>query len=70
MFIGIPTSEEETATHRPKAENMASGLQGLVDGLNHTRAKPRVVTGVAIYPDWETDEAEWATYEALWLGVR
>lgn len=68
LFFGIPTSEEKTWTHWPSAENMRSGLQGLIDGLNDAKAQAAAVTGVAIYPYWDTDKAEWAIYEALWLG--
>lgn len=69
LLFGIPTSEEQSFTHRPNAENMTSGLQGTLDGLNDLTAVPAVVTGVAIYPYWETDAAEWNLYEALWLGA-
>jgi hypothetical protein len=69
LFFGVPTSEERTATHQPEAENMVSGLLGIVDGLNDDEARPAVVTGVAIYPEWETDDAEWRSYESLWLGM-
>jgi hypothetical protein len=68
LFFGVPTSEEWTLTHWPGAENMQSGLQGTVDGLNDAKTPPSVVTGVAIYPYWETDAAEWAVYRTLWLG--
>jgi hypothetical protein len=68
LLFGIPTSEEQTWTHWPYAENMTSGLQGVIYGLNDADARPSVVTGVAIYPYWETDTPEWATYESLWLG--
>jgi hypothetical protein len=68
LFLGIPTSEEKTWTHWSNAENMESGLQGVIDGLNDADARPSAVTGVAIYPYWETDATEWATYESLWLG--
>lgn len=68
VLVGVPTSEEETLTHRPSGENMTSGLQGVIDGLNDLDARPSVVTGVAIYPYWETDATEWAVYESLWLG--
>jgi len=68
LFIGIPTAEERTLSHWPEAENMDAGLRGTVDGLNDAEACPGTVTGVAIYPDWQTDGGEWATYEALWLG--
>lgn len=69
VLFGIPTSEEQNFTHRPAAENMASGLRGTLDGLNDLAAVPSAVTGVAIYPEWETDAAEWRLYEELWLDV-
>lgn len=68
LFFGVPTSEEMTWTHWPWAENMSSGLKGVIDGLNDGGSRPTAVTGVAIYPYWETDEAEWRIYEGLWLG--
>ncbi len=69
LFFGIPTSEEETPTHHANAENMASGLQGTIDGLNDLDARPDAVTGLAIYPYWETDQSEWALYESQWLST-
>jgi hypothetical protein len=68
VLMGVPTSEEWTATHNPFAENMTSGLQGVIAGLNDADAIPGVITGVAIYPAWETDAAEWDIYRTLWLG--
>ena len=68
LFIGIPTSEEVTSTHKPEAENMRSGLRGTIDGLNDWATWTNVVTGVAVYPYWETDVREWGIYENLWLG--
>lgn len=66
FLVGLPTSEEETSTHRPNAENIESGLQGVLLGLRDDRSVPQAVTGVAIYPHWETDDNEWGTYERLW----
>jgi len=68
LFFGVPTSEEKTWTHWPGAENMTSGLLGVVDGLNDAESRASAVTGVAIYPYWETSTSEWTTYESLWLG--
>jgi hypothetical protein len=68
LFIGLPSSEERTLTHRPNAENIASGLQGVIEGLNDPDAQPSAVTGVAIYPYWEMDADKWAIYESLWLN--
>jgi hypothetical protein len=68
LFIGIPTSDEVSSTHKPGAENIRSGLRGTVDGLNDWATWADVVTGVAVYPYWETDVREWRIYQSLWLG--
>ena len=68
IFMGVPTSEEHSTSHDPAAENMATGLRGLLAGLNDLDAKPDKVTGVAIYPYWETSDDEWTTYREVWLG--
>lgn len=67
LLLGIPTSEEETATHHVNAENMQSGLTGIIDGLNDEESRPAAVTGIAIYPYWEIDTTKWALYDQLWL---
>jgi hypothetical protein len=69
VLIGVPTSREDTFTHRPWAESMESGLLGAIDGLNDVASRPKVVTGVAVYPYWETSEADWGVYRRLWLGT-
>ena len=66
LFLGVPASEERTRTHRPAAEHVESGLKGVVDGLNDTRAIPSAVAGVALYPYWEMDTADWRHYHRLW----
>jgi hypothetical protein len=70
IFIGIPTSEEHTSSHDPAVENMVSGLTGLVVGLNDWESRPDRITGVAIYPYWETSDDEWSQYRALWLDQK
>ncbi|HEX5415537.1 MAG TPA: glycosyl hydrolase family 18 protein [Chloroflexota bacterium] len=67
VLIGVPTSEERTPSHWPGAENMETGLSGTIDGLNDKASVDSVVTGVAIYPEWETGQAEWQEYQSLWL---
>jgi hypothetical protein len=68
LFIGVPTSEELTATHNPAGENIGAALDGLIVGLNDSESVPDKVTGIAIYPYWETSAAEFATYTQRWLG--
>ena len=58
LLIGVPTSEECTVSHWSNAETMEAGLLCVVDGMNDAEARPQVVTGVAIYPEWETDDEE------------
>jgi hypothetical protein len=68
ILIGIPTSEEYSSSHDPAVENMQTGLTGLLAGLNDLDAQPERISGVAIYPYWDTSEDEWQTYSKLWLG--
>ncbi len=68
IYLGVPTSEERTGSHLPWAENMQTGLGGVIAGLNDAESHPDVITGVAVYPYWETSEDEWRTYSELWLG--
>lgn len=68
VLIGISTSAESTNTHHLRAEHMQSGLQGLINGLNDRSTVRSQFTGVAIYPYWETSQADWTVYEDLWLN--
>ena len=69
LLIGIPTYDDDKESFDPKVENMESGLKGIIQGLNNKRTEVSIFTGVAIYADWETDDAEWSIYENLWQGL-
>jgi len=69
LLIGIPTYDDDKESFDPLVENMESGLKGIIQGLNNRRAEVSVFTGVAIYAEWETDDAEWGIYEKLWQGL-
>ncbi|MDA8218973.1 MAG: glycoside hydrolase family 18 protein [Dehalococcoidales bacterium] len=69
VLIGIPTYDEPRLNHQPEAENVESGLTGVLDALARLGpAKRGDFAGVAIYPNWETDQAEWGIYARLWQG--
>jgi hypothetical protein len=68
IYLGVPTSEEKSSSHDPAVENMTSGLRGTISGLNDADAQPGKITGVAIYPYWETTAAEWQAYAEMWVG--
>ena len=68
VFIAIPAYDDETEAFDPKVENIETGLNGILDGLNNLRAEDESFTGVAIYPYWYMDEGEWQTYREIWLN--
>jgi hypothetical protein len=58
VLIGLPTSEEWTLSHNIAAEYLANAIFGARLGLIQARI-PGTIDGIAVYPDWETDDAEW-----------
>lgn len=67
ILIGVPTYADQRPSFNPDAENMVSGIQGVIDGLNTKRTNQDSFTGVAIYANWETSDAEWRSYRKHWL---
>ncbi len=53
LLIGLPTSEEWTPSHQTQAETLLIALNGIQNGYTGH------VDGIAIYPYWDTDDAEW-----------
>ena len=53
LIIGLPSSEEWTASHQTQAETLQIAFAGLRSGMGER------IDGIAIYPFWETDDAEW-----------
>jgi hypothetical protein len=71
LLVGVPTYEELSVWHYPRAENAGSGLQGAIEGLREMRRNgllPSNIRGVALFADWTTSPQEWETYEQLWRG--
>lgn len=64
LIIGLPTSEEWTPSHQTQAETLSDGLYGLWEGLS-ALGEESAVTGIAIYPYWETTLDEWALLDDL-----
>lgn len=70
IYIGVPTYDEQKPSFNPEAENITTGLEGIISGLNSRRSVRDAVKGVAIYANWETDQDEWKTYREMWMGVK
>ncbi len=66
VFIGIPAYEELKPEFDPETENIKTGLEGIVGGLNNIRSNEDNFAGVAIYPYWEIEDDEWEIYTKLW----
>ena len=68
VMIGIPTYEAEPPGHDPLVENVASAIQGVRLGLAEAGERASVITGVAVYAGWTTDDVEWIQFRNLWLN--
>lgn len=69
VFIGIPTYDygEPRPWFNHEIENVRTGLEGVIKGLNNLKSNPDRFAGVAIYPYWEFDEENREAYRELWL---
>lgn len=67
VWIGVPTYDDQRPGFNAEAENITSGMQGVIDGMNSSRTVNEAIEGVAIYANWETDSNEWNTYKSMWL---
>lgn len=68
LLIGIPTYDGSGLMHRADVENPENALAGLVAGLRGVGGGG-TFEGVALYAEWTTDDAEWATYERMWRNA-
>lgn len=56
--IGIPSYTEGISID-PAAENLSTGLAGFQRGVQNVRSNLSRLSGIAIYPYWEMDSADW-----------
>lgn len=66
FVIGVPTYEDGTFSHNPRAENLKLALRAVRSGLSGPL--PSGFDGVGIFADYTTDSEEWAVYRRDWLG--
>jgi len=67
VLIGLPTYPGNGFWYHDTAENMRTGLNGVIAGLN-SDAETSPFTGVAIYRYALTSDGDWSTYDTMWLG--
>jgi hypothetical protein len=59
LLIGLPVSEEWTASHQTQAETLNSALYGFRTGYQDK------IAGIALYPYWELSQDEWQQIHSL-----
>jgi hypothetical protein len=64
VLLGVPTYHDAGVEyHDPKVETLQNALLGIHRGLARGGANNTAYQGVAIYCEWEMDEAEWGYWE-------
>jgi hypothetical protein len=68
VLLGLPAYDDsESGYHVPRVENLRNALLGIHAGLASSDPLPANYRGVAVYCEWEMDQAEWADFAARFL---
>jgi hypothetical protein len=71
VLIGLPTYTEERWSFHPAAENLGTGLQGVIETLQDLRQRgnlPQNFAGIALFASWTTSPTQWDQFDRLWRG--
>ena len=68
ILLGVPAYDDAgSGYHDPTVENLANALLGIHAALAAYPVLPEPYQGVAIYCEWEMDEAEWSYWQQHFL---
>ncbi|HEX2906472.1 MAG TPA: hypothetical protein VHO69_06395, partial [Phototrophicaceae bacterium] len=67
IVISVPSYDTASPEHNPAVENIAAAVKGVQQGLQRAGEAAQFVHGLAIYAEWETDEADWQQFKDTWL---
>ncbi len=67
VFMGIPTYDPRGWGFVNDVESVPEAISGIDKGLPGVSPSRLGDVGVALYADWTTDAAEWASYRRDWL---
>lgn len=59
VLLGLPAYEDSADYHKPSVENLSNSLQGVHAGLSRFVSLPASYRGIAIYCEWEMNDAKW-----------
>ena len=67
VLFGLPAYDDPgVGYHRADVENLRTSIEGVHAGLGDAALPPNY-QGVALYSDWELDEAEWQLFREHFL---
>ena len=72
LLIAVGTFVNEPALREYRdldVENIANSLNVIRNSVNKVSPSKRIVDGIAIYSDWETEEKEWKNFRKLWVDM-
>ncbi len=68
IWLGVPAYDDAGAGyHDPRVENLDNALRGIHAGLARFAKLPPNYAGIAIYCEWEMDDAEWRLLDERFL---
>lgn len=67
LLVGIPSYDTASPEHKPDVETIQSAAEGVRRGVQQAGDAAKFVQGVAIYAEWDTDEADWSQFRSAWL---
>lgn len=69
VLIGVPAYEDVPLYSNPEIENVPTAVAGVRAALEELGAGRACFEGIAVYANWVTDDAEWASYRRHWLDT-
>jgi hypothetical protein len=68
VVLGVPAYDKGApGRHDPLVENLAEALPAVHAGLGSLQELPASYQGLALYCEWEMDEAKWAVWRERFL---
>jgi hypothetical protein len=69
VLVGVPSYSGDRWNFHERAENLGSGLQGVIESLKDLRRNgslPDNFEGVSIFGEWTTSDQEWTIFDRVW----
>ncbi|NJL55233.1 hypothetical protein HC928_08650 [bacterium] len=68
VVISLPVYAASLPAHNTAVENLNTAINGVRRGLSDAGSAAAVITGVALYADWDMDADAWSLYRSAWIN--